>query len=337
MCSTRPSRRGGFTLIELLVVIAIIGVLIALLLPAVQKVREAASRLQCQNNLRQLALAVHNYHDQEGYFPVNSLITDRQSNWISPNWSWLARILPYIEQDNLYRQAGIPTQRLDGGAALATPPTNPTQAAVATQVKTFLCPSDGDSNKGPKTDRANLVGMLVGLTNYKGVSGANWGWYTNAALNPPNDSGAPPFIATDARWINPSTIDGSYNGLNDGDGIFFRTDFRHKRRTADVSDGLSNTFLIGEDIPSLNIHCAWPFANTATGTCGIGPNNNKRPNGTSFAASDWPNLYSFRSWHAGGLQFALADGSVHFVHEGIALPTYRALATIQGGEVVTPP
>jgi prepilin-type N-terminal cleavage/methylation domain-containing protein/prepilin-type processing-associated H-X9-DG protein len=331
MCPTRTRRSSGFTLIELLVVIAIIAILIGLLLPAVQKVREAAARAQCQNNLKQLALACHNYHDVEGRFPVNSLITDQSNNWVSPNWSWLARILPYIEQGNMYQQAGIPTQRLDGGAPIANPPTNPTQIVVATQVKTFLCPSD-DSSQGPRTDRANLAGMLVGVTNYKGVAGANWGYYRNATL--PNDAGRPPNIATDARWINPSTINGSYNGLNDGDGIFFRADYRIKRRLADITDGTSNTFMIGEDIPSKNIHSAWPFANTATGTCAIAPNC-KRTNGTEFAVTDWPNVYSFRSRHPGGLQFAYADGSVHFISDSIALATYRSLATISGGEVAT--
>jgi prepilin-type N-terminal cleavage/methylation domain-containing protein/prepilin-type processing-associated H-X9-DG protein len=333
MCPSATRRSSGFTLIELLVVIAIIGILIALLLPAVQKIREAAARMQCSNNLKQLALACHNYHDAEGHFPVNSLITDQQNNWVSPNWSWLARSLPYIEQGNMYQQAGIPTQRLDGGAPIKNPPTNPTQIVVATQVKTFLCPSD-DSSQGPRTDRANLVGMLVGVTNYKGVAGANWGYYRNAQLA--NDSGRPPNIATDARWINPSTINGSYNGLNDGDGIFFRADYRIKRRIADITDGTSNTFMIGEDIPSKNIHCAWPFANTATGTCAIAPNG-KRPNGTEFTIGDWPNVYSFRSRHLGGLQFAYADGSVHFINDSIPLTVYRAMATISGGEVVTAP
>jgi prepilin-type N-terminal cleavage/methylation domain-containing protein/prepilin-type processing-associated H-X9-DG protein len=331
MCPSTARRASGFTLIELLVVIAIIGILIALLLPAVQKIREAAARMQCSNNLKQLALACHNYHDAEGRFPVNSLITDQQNNWVSPNWSWLARILPYIEQGNMYQEAGIPTQRLDGGAPIKNPPTNPTQIVVATQVKTFLCPSD-DSSQGPRTDRANLAGMLVGVTNYKGVAGANWGYYRLATL--PNDAGRPPNIATDARWINPSTINGSYNGLNDGDGIFFRADYRVKRRIADITDGTSNTFMIGEDIPSKNIHCAWPFANTATGTCAIAPND-KRLDGTEFAISDWPNLYSFRSRHLGGLQFAYADGSVHFISDTIPLSIYRAMATISGGEVAT--
>jgi prepilin-type processing-associated H-X9-DG protein len=94
--------------------------------------------------------------------------------------------------------------------------------------------------------------------------------------------------------------------------------------------------MIGEDVPSKNIHCAWPFANTANGTCAIAPNC-KRPDGTEFAITDWPNVYSFRSLHPGGLHFALADGSVRFISDSIDLPTYRALATINGREAVTVP
>src|SRR5262249_6375931 len=156
----RSGHRGGFTLIELLVVIAIIAVLIGLLLPAVQKVREAAARSSCQNNLKQIALAVHNYHDANGLMPVNSLITDQQNNWVSPNWSWLARILPYVEQEPLYRNANIPKNTL--GDTTGNPST---RDLCATQIKTYLCPTDPDSNAGPRTDRANLVGMLVGVTN----------------------------------------------------------------------------------------------------------------------------------------------------------------------------
>jgi prepilin-type N-terminal cleavage/methylation domain-containing protein len=316
--------RSAFTLIELQVVIAIIAILIGLLLPAVQKVREAAQRAECTNNLKQLAVAVHSYHSSERYFPVNSLIQDRQDNWNAPNWSWLARILPHIEMDNLYRDGNVPKNTL-----------GQSQDVLAMQVRAFLCPSDPLSATGPRTDRANLVGKPVGLTNYKGVSGANWGLWSSAEANPPNDAGGTP-IGCEARWVNPSTIDGSENGLNDGDGIFFRTDYRHKRRMQDILDGTSNTFIIGEDLPDKDIHCAWPFANTANGTCAIAPNA-RRADGTEYDLSDWPNVYSFRSRHPGGLQFANADGSVRFVSNSIDLPTYRALATIKGGEVVSVP
>jgi prepilin-type N-terminal cleavage/methylation domain-containing protein/prepilin-type processing-associated H-X9-DG protein len=311
-----PGRRG-FTLIELLVVIAIIGVLVSLLLPAVQKVREAANRVHCANNLKQLALAVQNYHDAEGTFPVNSG-TSLTLN--KPNWSWLARILPYVEQEPLYRQGDIPT------ATLASCPT-----VIATQVKTFLCPADPFSNSGPRTDEYNIDPTPVGQTNYKGVSGDNWG--NDGGIGNTGSPGSP--FNCDARWRHPGPT-GSYNGLDDGDGIFFRDDFKRTRKIADVLDGTSNTFMIGEDLPAKNRHCDWPFANHATGACGIGPNATT-PDGKDYSPSDWPDVYSFHSLHPGGLQFAYVDGSVHFIADTIPLTVYRALATMSGGEVVTPP
>ena len=268
-----PDRRSAFTLVELLVVIAIIGILISLLLPAVQKVREAANRVQCGNNLKQHAIAALSYHDASGRFPVNSG-TSLMLN--DTNWSWLSRILPYIEQDNLYRQGGIPI------ATLASCP-----SVIEVQVKTFLCPSDPFSNSGPRTDEFNISPTRVGQTNYKGVSGANWG--NDAGIGHTGGAGNP--FTCDPRWRNPSRS-GSFNGLDDGDGIFFRDDFRRPRTLADVVDGASNTFMIGEDVPAKNEHCDWPFANHATGTCGIAPNA-KDTSGHEFSPSDWPNVYSF--------------------------------------------
>src|SRR5262249_22245031 len=137
-------RRNGFTLIELLVVIAIIAVLVSLLLPAAQRVREAANRTSCRNNLRQIAIAVHNYHDQNGCLPPDSLVgrnwgtATAGQNWGYANWSWLARILPYIEKGDLYREANIPTSTLDAS-----------QAWCAAAVKTYLCPSDNTISGAP--------------------------------------------------------------------------------------------------------------------------------------------------------------------------------------------
>ncbi len=304
--------RRAFTLIELLVVIAIIAILIGLLLPAVQKVREAAARTQCQNNLHQIALAVHSYHDSYGCIPGNS---QDEGGWDwdyqqhARSWSWLARILPFVEQENLYVQMNVA-----GGNTMGQ-----SQAWITTPVKTYYCPADSADLQNPSSTRANLGQIAGGSTwtyaatsNYKGVTGDCWCWgdYQN-------------------------NCSGNCNGLNVGDGMF---DSRDAIRgtvslAGGVPDGTSNTFLAGEDIPLLNAHCTWPYANGSLGTAAIPPNQNV-PYGGGDIYGGWPDLYSFRSRHTNGLQFAYADGSVHFINSQIALGTYRALATRNGGEVI---
>jgi len=301
---------GGFTLVELLVVIAIIGILVALLLPAVQAAREAGRRSQCINNLKQLALGSHNFHDTMKRMPFDSSPEAGNSpTWGmgGNNWSWLAQMLPQIEQAPLYQLANI------GG----NPPNTLSQsaAAIATQIPGFLCPSD-NAAEGPRTNAADLSGP-IGQTNYKGVSGANWGW-------------------GDSRWNPGWQPDGTndQNGLANGNGIFFRADGKRKTNMSRIVDGTSNTFLIGEDVPERNQWCSWPYSNNAVGTCAIYPNS-KQASGAFFGINDWPNVYSFRSKHPNGLQFALADGSARFVSQTINIAIYRNAATANGAEANT--
>lgn len=303
-------RRIGFTLIELLVVIAIIAILIALLVPAVQKVREAAARSQCQNNLKQLGLAVHGYHDVYKMLPQNASPNTYGYDDNGKSWSWLSQILPYIEQNALYNQGSLnltPSQR---------PTFNTAKVVHSSQVPVFLCPADSSSQK-KSTDRANgSTSEGCGSTNYKGVAGSNWCWgtYTNTGLS------------------------GDCNGLDNGDGIFFRSDDRRTMTLLGIRDGTSNTFMIGEDIMEMDTHCGWPRSNYATGTCAIPLNNALLPGQPGFNQPwNWPEVYSFRSLHTNGANFCLADGTVRFVSQTIDLPTYRALATIKGQESVQLP
>jgi prepilin-type N-terminal cleavage/methylation domain-containing protein/prepilin-type processing-associated H-X9-DG protein len=304
--------RSGFTLIELLVVIAIIAVLIGLLLPAVQKVRESAARSSCSNNLKQLALACHQYQDSNGFLPVNG--PGATFSMGGPNWSWLAHILPNIEQGNLYTQMNIPNSNLGNQAGLATP------------IKTFLCPSDQAINGQPRTNTADIGGN-VGQTNYKGVCGDNWCW-GSFQFAPPG--GAGPNCGAD--------------GLEAGNGIFYRTDGLPNTRghgkisLTMIKDGTSSTFMIGEDIPALNQWCAWPYNNAAVGTCSIPLNNAMQAGQPGFNnPGDWPDVYSFRSQHNNGANFAMADASVQFVSQTINLTLYRQLATYNGGEIAALP
>lgn len=295
----------ALTLIELLVVIAIIGVLIGLLLPAVQKVRSLAARTSCRSNLKQLALAVHGYHDVHTLLPINTLTGPYGPH--TPAWSWLARVLPYLEQGNLSHQGRIPTGSLFDG-----------RTAVATPVNLFLCPAD--NSREPRIDAADLgvwnpPFISAAPTNYKGVSGSNWGW-------------------GDPRWRNAGPT-GDWDGLTRGDGIFYRTDWKAPKGLTAITDGTSSTLMIGEDLPAANHWFAWAYANSVSNTCAIPPNVHY-PTNDDYSWK-WEYALSFRSRHPGGVQFAYADGSVRFAANSVDLTVYRALATIRGGEVVTAP
>ncbi len=308
--ASSDGRRSGVTLIELLVCLAVIGLLMALLLPAVQRSREAARAMQCKNNLRQIALACDLFYDTYDRYPPGQMFGLHGYGPNSTAWSFLARLLPYIDQSNIYREGGIPERTLaDSGIAAKT-------------ISLFLCPSDGRRGDGPRLDAGNMVehGFAVGQTNYKGVSGANWGADESQGWTPLNSG---------THWANLGT-NGSYDGLAHGDGMFFRTDYLEQRQKGHVTDGLSNTFLIGEALPKSDIYTSWPYSNNAYSTCAIPPN---KPDGGQ--PEFWPDNQSFRSAHTGGLYFAIADGSVRFVSENIDLKVYRGQATIRGGETAS--
>ena len=300
-------RRAGLTLMEVLVVVTVIGLLLGLLLPAVQASREAARRCECTSKLKQLALACQSFHAVHNRFPPGQCGGEFGFGADSTCWSWLSAILPYIEQDAIYKDGGIPTTTIGDSTASSQ------------QISLFLCPSDPFSHSGPRTDAGNFadIQMPLGQTNYKAVCGANWG--ADETLNSQQ---------IDTLWPNPGT-NGSSDGQSRGDGIMWRDDIATPISAADVKDGLSNTFLIGEDRPQRNQWCSWPYSTHAYGTCAIPPNF------TYPDTNKWENTLSFRSAHPGGVGFAFADGSTHFIHDGIELTLYRALATRAGGESVS--
>ena len=321
----RSRVRSGFTLIELLVVIAIIAVLIGLLLPAVQKVREAAARMQCTNNLKQLALACHSYHDANKFLPANYGCCGTGG----PYWSWIAMILPYIEQTSLYEGGNIGATNAIGypTTTLAASTVNG-QPTITYPIKMLRCPSDPAYSQTLWTDRADIGGGPNGagcaISNYKGVAGANWEW-GNALWNP--------------GWAPGG---GGQQGLDAGNGVLWRSNgpgasgnitggVEYSWSLTAITDGTSNTFMLGEDLPLLSQWCGcWAYANNTTGTVAIYLNANQTAGlGTTLendTNGDWGDNYGFASTHSGsgGANFAFCDGHVQFISNGISMTTvYR--------------
>jgi prepilin-type N-terminal cleavage/methylation domain-containing protein/prepilin-type processing-associated H-X9-DG protein len=310
-------RRSAFTLIELLVVIAIIAVLVGLLLPAVQKVREAANRMSCQNNLKQICLAVHNYSDAFNQFPTG---------WdFATNWGALSHLLPYIEQDNVYNKIDF-TKAIDDPANAAVIPVN---------IKTFLCPSDFP----------NPMPSLGGATNYNGNSGDAPPYVVAYGLNastPPNG-----VFFSQSQNINFASItDGTSNTafyservLGDGN-MGLVTPLEDVFNGPNGAPGLPATaddaynWCLQVDISNpanqFPIFMGAPWADGQQLYQHISP-----PNGQSCG---W--LVSLRatmaatSRHTGGVNVAFGDGSVHFITQTIDLTTWRALGSRSGGEVI---
>jgi prepilin-type N-terminal cleavage/methylation domain-containing protein/prepilin-type processing-associated H-X9-DG protein len=343
-------RGRAFTLIELLVVIAIIAVLIALLLPAVQKVREAANRMKCQNNLKQFGLACHSYHDVNGVFPPGALeVPPVTYSWNGDKGSWLVSTLPYMEQDNLYRtfpKLGQPNYNSVQNSPMGGP------LAGRFKLPYGRCPSDEYDPNAP-------------VCNYVGSCGPQCQGNGNCNYDP-FEKYCDPLKNGLGDWgytASPPYGDGATAGQLRG--IFFRT-AQATLRIADVPDGLSNTLFIGETVIAENSYIqragdfAYPGGNWAFGNGGnniattlvpinyqLTPktychldNNDNTPNPPGDAArsvDNWALEFAFKSRHPGGTNFVFGDGSVHFVDQTIEHKTYQLLGCRNDGQAVSLP
>ena len=320
--SLRP--RPAFTLVELLVVIAIIGILVGLLLPAVQAAREAARRMQCSNNLKQLGLSFQNYESAVKSFPINYAtrgilgFPNTGPGIANSGRSWMQMVLPYIEQTNLYNNIDF-TVGLQG----ATPNIVKNRIVAATVIPAYLCPSDDSNEGGLLNNRSDLnnpdpLGKWA-VTGYKAVAGSNW----NQGVFLWNNSGATGVGGKNA---------GQSDGLNLGNGVICsnQTNVNSTTRMRDITDGTSNTYIIGEAMPGWSQWNWWYNPNAVTATCAVPLNRVLK---VVKNLGDWPNNYAFASRHTGGAQFGLADGSVRFVRDSIDTFVYRAQATVSSGEV----
>lgn len=320
------SRQSGFTLVELLVVIAIIGVLVSLLLPAVQSAREAARRMQCSNNMKQLGLALHNYHDTHGRFPPQAIFGPGAPPHQAPyHHTWMVMILPFLEQQPLYDNIEI-TMPIFGQIL----PTG--QPVVSAEVAGYRCPSDAG-----RRDVEQTGGMSI--TNYSGSDGYHW--------HP-----GPTTVGNDAPWnlqmdpiIQPADISGIMS-------------VTLTRNMAEVTDGLSNTMFLGETDsmgfgggpiqtsntgmrrvgapvfrPALVAFAHTGWAGNETGEHTVRADGAAQQPGTWFVNhstlpsyitawginTEWPGTSSY---HPGGVMAGYGDGSVSFLSETIDWGTY---------------
>ncbi len=322
MKSVRP--RPGFTLIELLVVIAIIAILIALLLPAVQQAREAARRTQCKNNLKQLALACHNYHDTHNYLPLNRDMT----NWGSPatsqaHFSWIAMALPYFEQASLYQSINfsVPGGGTYGfGWACTVAPGAQNLAGAQTVLVGLLCPSnpqpkkvDGQGNSIDFTASSSGVGR----TDYTGNFGfTNGGW---------RDCPRQPIGTGPWAWYDqPGTT-------NNANGVFC---YRGCVNLAEIIDGTSNTVMLTEDMHWRNFNDKIAVQDDAAWANPLAVLTTLQNKINYQDIQDDRRCHGWSSLHTGGAQGAMCDGSVRFVSENLDRNVQRGIATRGGNEVM---
>jgi prepilin-type N-terminal cleavage/methylation domain-containing protein len=286
-----PNGRLAFTLIELLVVIAIIAVLIGLLLPAIQKAREAAARMSCSNNLHQIGLAMHSYHDANGRLPPGQLSQGNPGGFTpTPAWSWCIMICPYLEQGNLVNQLGPDLVNIRNeiapGVPQGTPPLPSAVNHLDRGLSVFLCPSDGNGLTN------NAFATTIGGVAMTGYAKSNY--------------------VINRRILGP----GAQLPTNDGNQVSSLT-------LTQITDGTSNVILAGErDYVNNVAGVMLRVGSTASfeGRAGYGINKKNPanpPNGT-LAANSYNERLGFTSLHTGGCNFLRCDGGVWFITDGVA-------------------
>ncbi len=319
----RSKARRGFTLVELLVVIAIIGILIAMLLPAVQSARESARSLQCKNNLKQIGVALHAYHASHETLPHGSPDCCGPAP-LTRGGIWTTMILPHLDMQKLH-------DRIDFTKHTKELPVE----VVTTTIEVFLCPSDRDG--GPILDQRfarDNPPIAMGL------------WYT-ASMGPTEPDACPwcPVGSTPNADIDNYCCQGSNFGTNAGHGydegntvgMFGR--HHNAVRFDDVKDGVSNTIMVGETLPR---QCSFLSAfavnfNVSPTTIPLNIHESDGPDGEHAPGSNWWRTSGFKSHHPGVVQFVMGDGSVHAIAETIDYRLYNELGTVAGGEPVRIP
>ncbi|MDZ7618269.1 MAG: DUF1559 domain-containing protein [Patescibacteria group bacterium] len=299
----------GFTLVELLVVITIIGILIGLLLPAVQSAREAARRMQCSNNLKQIGLALHLYESANSTFPPGAYWYGTDSD--AYRGSILCLLLPYLEQQSLFDQFDytkrIDDQKLPNGQEIAS-----------TIVSVYVCPSD--SNRGLYNGRA--------IHNYAASAGPT------AHGNNSENCSCPSAMSWNTYALTP------YGNIS---GMFFRRN--DPKSIADCRDGLSNTILFGEVRRDCSVHIrqGWVRSNNGNGLVAtmVPMNVDSCRDGAShdpcLQPCNWNLELAFKSSHPGGVTFLFGDGSVHFLSQSIDHWTYQYLGARADGRPASIP
>ncbi len=292
----RPRHAGGFTLVELLVVIGIIGLLLALLLPAVHQAREAARRTQCQSNIRQVGLAIVAYESARRQLPPGSQLTTGLS------WGFTYFVMPYFEESALY--GTVRPGQDDCGAVIIALQQSGRPDPTSKPVNILMCPSDSNSGRqllsgpnGPSPGSADAGLLYPG--NYLGVSGSR----ESASYCP-------------------------YPGTEDGDGVFYSNS---TTRMQTIRDGLSRTLMLGERGIPRDLGWGWPVCGGSE--CEHYTSTQRGLSAGHNAPTGSDTLQRFWSWHHGGAHFVMVDDSVPFLESGIDPAVYNGLATRSGQEV----